>query len=75
MCLEAQSSLCDEKFGHRNDYVKTEKKSIPSIVDSICYCCCSVSKLCPTLCNPMDRSMPGFPDLQYLPEFAQIHVH
>lgn len=28
MCLEAQSSLCDEKFGQRNDYVKTEKKSI-----------------------------------------------
>ena len=22
-------------------------------------CCCSVSKLCPTLCNPMDCSPPG----------------
>ena len=28
-----------------------------------------------TLCNPMDRSMPGFPALHYLPEFAQTHVH
>ena len=37
--------------------------------------CCSVAKLCPTLCDPMDCSMPGFPVLQYLPEFAQIHVH
>ena len=22
-------------------------------------CCCSVAKSCPTLCNPLDRSMPG----------------
>ena len=28
-----------------------------------------------TLCNPMDCSMPGFPVLNYLSEFAQIHVH
>ena len=26
-------------------------------------------------CSPMDCSMPGFPVLHYLPEFAQIHVH
>ena len=38
-------------------------------------CCCSVTKLCPSLCNPMDCSTPGFPVLHYLPEFAQIHVH
>ena len=25
--------------------------------------------------DPMDCSMPGFPALHYLPEFAQIHVH
>ena len=37
--------------------------------------CCSVTKSCPTLCNPIDCSMPGFPVLHYLPEFAQIHVH
>ena len=39
-------------------------------------CCCgSVAKSCPTLCNPMNCSMPGFPVLHYLPEFAQTHVH
>ena len=27
------------------------------------------------LCNPMDCSMPGFPVLRYLPEFAQTHVY
>ena len=38
-------------------------------------CCHSVTKLCPTLCDPMDCSTPGFPVLHYLPEFAQSHVH
>ena len=36
---------------------------------------CSVAKLCPTLCNPIDCSMPGFPILHNLLEFAQTHVH
>ena len=38
-------------------------------------CCCSVTKLCPTLHDPMDCSMPGSPVLRHLPEFAQIHGH
>ena len=37
--------------------------------------CCSFARLCLTLCKPMDCSMPGFPVLQYLPQFAQTHVH
>ena len=37
-------------------------------------CCCSVAQSCPTLCNPMDRGMPGFLILHYLP-FVQTHVH
>ena len=28
-----------------------------------------------TVCNPMDCSMPGFPILHLLPEFAEMHVH
>ena len=36
---------------------------------------CSVAKLCPTLCDPMDCSMPGSTILHYLLEFAKIHVH
>ena len=35
----------------------------------------SVTKLCLTLCDPMNCSMPGFPVLYHLPEFAQTHVH
>ena len=38
-------------------------------------CCCSVAQSYPTLCNPMEYSMLGFPVLQHLPEFAQTHVH
>ena len=38
-------------------------------------CCCSVAKLCLTLCNSMNWSMLGFPVLCYLPEFAQTHVY
>ena len=37
--------------------------------------CCSVTQLCPMLCNLKDCSMPGFPVFHYLPEFAQTLVH
>ena len=37
--------------------------------------CRSVTQSCPTLCDPMDCSMPGFPVLHCLPELAQIHVN
>ena len=33
-----------------------------------------VSQLCPTLCNPMDCSLPGLPVHRQLPEFTQTHV-
>ena len=34
-----------------------------------------VVQSCPTLCDPIDYSTPGFPVLHYLLEFAQTHVH
>ena len=37
--------------------------------------CCSISQLCPNLCDPMDCSMPGLPVLHCLLEFAQTHIH
>ena len=36
-------------------------------------CSCLVAKLCQTLCFPMYCSMPDFPVLYYLLEFAQTH--
>ena len=35
----------------------------------------SVTQSCPTLCDPMDCSTPGFPVLHHLPELTQTHVH
>ena len=37
--------------------------------------CCSVTKFCPTLWNPMDYSTPSFPVFHCLLEFTQTHVH
>ena len=37
--------------------------------------CCSVTNLCPTLCDSMDGSTPGFLVLHCLLEYAQTHVH
>ena len=43
----------------------------------ILICCCSVTKSCPTPCDPMDCSTPGSSALlcPYPPEFTQTHVH
>ena len=35
----------------------------------------SVSQSCPTLCDPMNCSMPGLPAYHQLPELTQTHVH
>ena len=35
----------------------------------------SVTQSCPTLCDLMNRSMPGLPVHHQLPEFTQTHVH
>ena len=35
----------------------------------------SVSQLCQTLCDPVNRTTPGLPVHHQLPEFIQTHVH
>ena len=37
--------------------------------------CCPVAKSCLILCDLMDYSIPGFPVVHHLSEFAQTHVH
>ena len=44
------------------------------LIPTFFYFCCSVTKSCLTLCDPMDCSIPGFPVLHCLPELAQTHV-
>ena len=39
------------------------------------FSCCLVAQSCPTLCDPMDCSTPGFPGHHQLPELAQTNVH
>ena len=36
---------------------------------------CSVTQSCPTLCDPMNCSMPGFPVFHHVLELVQTHVH
>ena len=47
---------------------------LPSEPPFICH---SVATSCPTLCDPIDCSMPDFPVLHYLPDFVnrKNHVH
>ena len=35
----------------------------------------SAAQSYPTVCDPMDCSMPGFPVHRQLPELTQTHVH
>ena len=53
--------------------VAKEPDTLFRVLDQVCWIL--VVHLCPALCNPMDCSMPGFPVLHYLSEFAQTHVH
>ena len=42
---------------------------------AVLYYCCSVSKTCLTLYDPMHCSMQGFPVFHYLPVVAPSHAH
>ena len=57
----------------------TEQQNVKDIsidiLSSCVYQFSSVTQLCPTLCDPMDCSTPGFPVHHQLPETTQTHVH
>ena len=53
----------------KDTYSLEEKLGPPSVQF------CSVTQLCPTLCDPMNRIMPGLPVHHKLPELTQTHVH
>ena len=50
-----------EKFGLNLNIKKTNITSLHGKCCSLQGKCYSVAQSCPTLCNPMDCSMPGFP--------------
>ena len=49
--------------------------TVPCVTHQILVQFSSVAQLCPTLCNPMDCSMPGLPVHHQSPEFTQTHDH
>ena len=57
--------------------LQCQRESFKSQIIKYKACCfyCSVIKSCPTLCNNVNCSTPGFYVLYYLLGFAQIHVH
>ena len=59
-----------EKVGLNTEKTKIMASSPISSVQFI-----SVTQSCPTLCDPMNQSMPGLPVHHQLPEFTQTHVH
>jgi len=64
----AESLICPFLFvSYKLNYLNWEPAEV--------VCCCSFAQFCPTLCDPMDCSTPGFPVLHYHPELAQTHVH
>ena len=56
--------------------VINSRKLKPTAYKGVCCsrdcCCCSVTKYGPTLYDPMNCSVPGFPVLHHLPEFAKL---
>ena len=60
------------KHSKNNRFLENLESS--NVKDMDC-CCCSVSELYPTLCDPMDCSRQGFSVFHQLLEFAQTHVH
>ena len=64
-------SLSDQQGGYSRLNVSERHGSFKTVW----WWCCSVTKSCPNLCDPMTCSTPGFPVLRYLPVFAQTHNH
>ena len=68
----------DSRWATWNSGTHLLNASVFSTLETYCLpftFCFPVAKSCPTLCSPIDCSTPGFPALQYLPEFAQTHCH
>ena len=75
MTVEIFQKLCGFSMGIIHNNSMCQKKICNYFQHMPLSICCSVDKSCPILCNPMKCSMPGFPVLPYLLEFAQTHVH
>ena len=58
---------CEQRWTPREDLLFRPKVKMSSLC-----CCCSITKLCLTLCNLVDCSTPTSSILHYLPEFVKF---
>jgi len=68
--MKEQARNPEAQINHKEIGKLPEKEFRKMIVKMI-----SSVQSCPTLCDPMNRSMPGLPVHHQLPEFTQTHVH
>ena len=66
-------TICDQNEKFSTEIENIQKNQIEILVLKTQFS--SVTQSCPTLCDPMNRSMPGFPVHHQLPEFTQTHAH
>ena len=75
MCMSA--GVCFSNLDHwmHSASISSGQRSwqIPSTLWNSCFS--SVTRSCPTLCDPMDCSTPGLPVHHQLPKLTQLHVH
>ena len=69
LCLILQQWTLSALFLSKTLYSAFTNKMFSSVHFS------SVAQSCPTVCDPMNRSMPGLPVHHQLPEFTRTHVH
>ena len=63
---------CEWKCSSECKKVACTTGRISSLLFTAGFTYCSVIQLCPTLCDPMDFSMPGFPVLHHLPKLLKL---
>ena len=66
------------QFGGKFHTLGTQNPKMTDLEDAaylVSFQFSSVTQSCPTLCDPMDCSTPGFPVHQQLPELTQSPVH
>ena len=67
-CVRITAGCCGE------NRLKTREEAGRSVRNSDIHFS-SVTQLCPTPCDPMACSTPGFPMHHHLPELTQTHIH